>query len=291
MAPPTIEPLPKRPRRRVTAATPTTNPVPASQATVGEFHWGYASGVIATKAPDWGEFVLAEFTQTFDKGDATYFFPLMQQVERRLGHRPRSGAFDMAFDAFYVYQYFYEAGGFAAVPLAEKGGYKTRPFSPDGLPLCQAHLAMPCKFTFTDRTTTIVTHERGKYVCPLRFPARTADACPVNHANWPKGGCTAMTPALHQTQCGASVPTCAGARIRYQLDRESAQFKAVYKQRTTDERVNSQALELGIERPKLRRQSAITNQNTLIYVLINLRALQRIRTRKEDLARQPQPPG
>ena len=260
-------------------ATPTTNPVPASQATVGEFHWGYASGVIATKVPDWGEFVLAELTQTFDKGDATYFFPLMQQVERRLGHRPRYGAFDMAFDAFYVYQYFYEAGGFAAVPLAEKGGYKTRPFSPDGLPLCQAELPMPCKFTFTDRTTTLVTHERGKYVCPLRFPVRTADTCPVNHANWPKGGCTAM------------MPTCAGARIRYQLDRESAQFKAVYKQRTTDERVNSQALELGIERPKLRRQSAITNQNTLIYVLINLRALQRIRIRKEHLARQRQPPG
>ena len=112
-----------------------------------------------------------------------------------------------------------------------------------------------------------MTHERGKYVCPLRFPARTADACPVNYANWPKGGCTAM------------MPTCAGARIRYQLDRESAQFKAVYKQRTTDEQVNSQALELGIERPKLRRQSAITNQNTLLYVLLNLRASQRIRPR------------
>jgi len=57
------------------------------------------------------------------------------------------------------------------------------------------------------------------------------------------------------------------------------------------EGINSQAVALGIERPKLRRQSAIINQNTLLYVLINLRALQRIRARKEDLARQPQPPG
>ena len=32
-------------------ATPTANPTPASHATVGEFHWGYASGVIATKVP------------------------------------------------------------------------------------------------------------------------------------------------------------------------------------------------------------------------------------------------
>ena len=100
-----------------------------------------------------------------------------------------------------------------------------------------------------------------------------------------------MTPALHQTQCGASVPTCAGARLRYQLDRERAEYKAIYKQRTADERINSQALALGIERPHLRRQSAIVNQNTLIYVLINLRALQRIRIHKDQLAQQSPAPG
>jgi hypothetical protein len=262
------------------SATPTPHPTPASQATVGEYHWGYASGVIATKVPGWGEFVLAELTQTFDKSDPSYFFPLMQQVEQRLGRRPRHGAFDAAYDAFYVHQYFHEAGGFAAVPLVQKGGYQDRSFSADGLPLCAAGLPMPLKFAFTDRSTTLVTHERGKYVCPRRHPQPAPDAvCPANHENWPKGGCTAM------------MPTCPGARLRYQLDRDSLEYKAIYNQRTADERINSQALALGIERPHLRRQSAIVNQNTLIYVLINLRALQRIRTHKEALARQAQPPG
>jgi hypothetical protein len=255
--------------------TPTTQPTPASHATVGELHWGYASGVIATKVPGWGEFVLAELTQTFDKSDASYFFPLMQQVEQRLGRRPRCGAFDAAYDAFYVHQYFHEAGGFAAVPLVEKGGYQGRAFNPEGLPLCAAGLAMPLKCAFTDRTSTLVVHERGKYVCPLRHRPPEPDlACPVNHARWGHGGCTVMT------------PTCAGARLRYQLDRASTEYKTIYKQRTADERINSQALALGIERPHLRRQSAIANQNTLIYVLINLRALQRIRQHKEELARQ-----
>ncbi len=261
-------------------ATPTTDPIPASQAAVGEYYWGYASGVVTTKVPDWGEFVLAELTQTFDKGDATYFFPLLAQTERRLGRRPRCGALDKAYDAFYVYQYFHEAGGFAAVPFVEKGGLKSRSFSPEGLPLCAAGLPMPLKLAFTDRTSTLVVHERGKYVCPLRFPGASTEAtCPVHHANWPKGGCTAQ------------MPTCAGTRIRYQLDRASAEYKAVYKQRTADERSNSQAVDCGIERPRLRRQSAIVNQNTLIYVLINLRALQRVRAHKEALARQPQMPG
>ena len=81
-----------------------------------------------------------------------------------------------------------------------------------------------------------------------------------------------------------------GARLRYQLERDSAEYKTIYKQRTADERINSQALDLGIERPKLRRQSAITNQNTLIYVLINLRALQRVQAYKEELAHQPKMP-
>ncbi len=83
--------------------------------------------------------------------------------------------------------------------------------------------------------------------------------------------------------------TAEGARIRYQLDRESEAYKSLYKQRTATERVNSQAVELGIERPKLRRGSAITNQNTLIYVLINLRAVHRLRQQRADLATPVQP--
>ena len=114
--------------------------------------------------------MLAELTQPFDHGDLTYFFPLMTQVEHRLGHKPHFGAFDAAFDAWYVYAYFSGTSqpstpaGFAAVPFSEKGGKSVtdRQFSPEGLPICQAGLPMPLKFTFTDRTSCLVEHERGK---------------------------------------------------------------------------------------------------------------------------------
>jgi len=253
-------------------ATPTAEGTPARQATVGEYYWGYASGVIATKVADWGEFVLAELTQTFDQPDVSYFFPLMAQVERRLGRKPRYGALDMGFDAHYIYDYFHTAGGFAAIPLAERGD-TSRQFDAAGLPLCPAGLAMPRKGVFTCHTTRI-EQQRGRYACPLRYPKSTGAACPSNDPHWAKGGCV------------VTMPTSSGARIRYQLDRESAEFKAIYKQRTADERVNSQALELGIERPKLRNGAAIANQNTLIYVLINLRALHRVRAHRAELARQ-----
>jgi hypothetical protein len=259
-----------RPSSQTALPTPKENPVAGSSVfSQAEYYWGYASGVVATKVPGWAEVVLAELTQPFNKGDTTYFFPLLDETERRLGFRPRFGAFDAAFDGFYVYEYFHrpDQAGFAAVPLAEKGGYKERFFDPDGLPLCQAGLSMPQKFTYTDRTQAIIEHERGKHVCPLLYPEPNGKMCPVKHKRWEHGGCT------------ADMPTSIGARIRYQLDRESDIYEKIYNQRSATERINSQAVELGIERPKLRNGRAISNQNTLIYVLINLRAFHRIRDR------------
>ena len=245
--------------------TPTANPVPANTVSVGEYYWGYASGVVATKVPGFGEFVLAELTQPFDQPDVAYFFPLMADVERRLGFRPRFGAFDAAFDAFYVYEYFHRDGeeGFAAVPFSERGGYH-RSFDPAGLPLCQAGRPMPLRNTFWSKTT-LIEHQRGRYVCPLLYPQATGQTCPVGHKQWSKGGCT------------TTMSTSVGARLRYQLDRRSDAYQQVFKQRTATERINSQATELGIERPKIRNGRAIANLNTLIYVLINLRGWHRIR--------------
>ena len=72
--------------------------------------------------------------------------------------------------------------------------------------------------------------------------------------------------------------------MRHQIDRESDLYHAIYDQRTATERINAQAKELGIERPHLRNQQSITNQNTLIYVVLNLRGLRRIQARKQQLA-------
>ena len=74
------------------------------------------------------------------------------------------------------------------------------------------------------------------------------------------------------------MPTSPGARIRYTLDRDSELYQQRYRERTAVERINSQAVNLGIEHPHLRNGPAIANQNTLIYLLINLRFLQRLRT-------------
>ena len=257
----------RRHNRRIAAPTAEGQPASHLPASIGEFYWGYASGAVVTKLHCGHEFVLAEFTQTFDRGDTTFFFPLMEQTEQRLGYRPRFGALDAAFDAFYVYDYFHhpEHDGFAAVPFCEKGRNARRSFDHQGLPLCGAGLAMPLKFSYNDRTTAIIPYRRAKHVCPLLHPEPDGRICPIQHKKWAKGGCTTTI-----------ADTC-GARIRHQLDRECDEYLHVYRQRTAVERIFAQALDLGIERPKLRNQQAIANQNTLTYLLINLRTLLNVR--------------
>lgn len=78
-----------------------------------------------------------------------------------------------------------------------------------------------------------------------------------------KGGCT------------TALTAGAGTRIRRLLDRDGEDYKALCALRTTVERINSQAEALDIIQPKLRSGLAIANRNTLTYVLINLRALNR----------------
>ncbi|MCX6048037.1 MAG: transposase [Chloroflexi bacterium] len=248
------------------ATTPTQQGQPASQAQVGEYYWGYASGVVTTKVAGYGEFVLAELTQTFDHSDISYFFPLMAQTAAHLGRKPPNGALDKAFDAFYVHEYFHQAGGFAAVPWADRADHH-KTFSAEGLPHCAAGLAMPLKSTFRDNAG-LVAHQAGRYACPLLFPEKTGAVCPITHKNWPTGGCV------------TTLPTSIGTRLRHQLDRTTDAYYQLYNQRSAAERINSLALALGIERPKLRNQQSITNHNTLLYVILNLRASQRLTTQR-----------
>src|SRR5262245_20863175 len=75
--------------------TPASDAKPAASLQVGvDIFWGYASGVVATRLSDGTEVVLAERTRPFNESDISYFFPLMALVERRLGRKPRYGAWD-----------------------------------------------------------------------------------------------------------------------------------------------------------------------------------------------------
>ena len=224
-----------------------------------EYLWGYGTGVMAATHPLYGDVVLAEYTLPFNEADSTYFTPLYERLVETLGFRPRFLAADAAFDAWYIYQPFAEVGGMAAIPLNLRGHPKPE-LGAGGFHLCPRALERVPSYEYN--------HTDGYRAqllrCPLLFPSKAEQSC--DHPQFAKG-----------VGCVKHINIEAGGWLRVQIDRQSPAYKQLYKQRTAAERINSQAKELGIERPKVRNIDSVVNLNTLTYIVINARALQRVR--------------
>ncbi len=101
-----------------------------------------------------------------------------------------------------------------------------------------------------------------EFRCPLLHPRPTAQVC--DHEQFVKG-----------PGCVKYINIEAGGLLRVLLDRDSAAYKDIYRQRTSTERIDSQAKALGIEHPKVRNAHSVRNLNTLTYIVINVQALTR----------------
>ena len=232
---------------------------------VKECLWGYGSGVVAATTPDYGDVVLAELTQPFNAGDVTYFLPFHRQAVATLNQYPTHVTADAAFDAWYVYQTTVHQGGIAAIPLNQHG-HPTFTRDPDGVPCCPKALRMTPTFTFAHTNG----YQALRYRCPLLFPQTQGKTC--DHPQFLKGkGC--VKDVNHEK----------GGQMRVMLDRTGPLYRAIYRQRTSCERINSQAKELGIERPKVRNQRSVHNLNTLIYIVVNAKAIQRVKSLNAQL--------
>jgi len=155
-----------------------------------------------------------------------------------LGFFPTHSAADAAFDAWYTYETAVRRGGIAAIPLNQHD-YPLSERDTDGVPLCPRGLRMHPTYQFA--------HTHGyraqRYCCPLLFPEATGQIC--DHAQFAK-----------QKGCVKDINIEPGGLMR----------------------INSQAKALGIERPHVRNGRSVRNLNTLIYLMINVRALERAKS-------------
>jgi len=224
-----------------------------------EYVWGYGSGVAAATDPLYGDVALAEYTQPFNEGDATYYHPLFERMVATLERRPTHVTADAAFDAWHIYETCATPDGLAAIPLNTRGHAPPRRL-PDGTPLCPTGLAMS--------PSSVFTHTEGyraqEFRCPLLHPRPTGLSCA--HAQFRKG-----------PGCVKYINIERGGLLRVLIDRTSDAYKQVYRQRTCTERINAQAKALGIERPRVRNARSVHTLNTLTYLVINLHALARVR--------------
>lgn len=225
-----------------------------------EYVWGYGTGVAAATNPRYGDVVLAEWTQPFNAHDSTAYHPLHRQATVTLGFRPTNVTADAAFDAWHIYETCVPTGGLAAIPLNLRG-HPPPMRDEQGRPYCAEGRSMTPSYAF-DHTDG---YRAQRFRCPLLVPVTTGAACP--HEQFAKG-----------PGCVKDLNIEAGGRMRVELDRQSEQYQALYRQRTAAERINSQATALGIERPAVRQQQSVRTLNTLTYLVINARALQRARS-------------
>ncbi len=231
--------------------------------------WGYGSGVASATVAGYGDVVLAEYTQPFNENDQTYFIPLYIRAVAALNGFPTHITADAAFDAWYSYQTVALRGGIAAIALNTHGHPETQ-YDRDGVPLCAKGLRMHPTYQFTHT----YGYRAQRFRCPLLFPEATGQTC--DHAQFGKGKGCVKDPNWE-----------AGGRMRVMLDRQGPLYHAVYDQRTSTERINSQSKAMGIKRPVVRNLSSIRNLNTLTYLVINARALQRARDLNASLLTTP----
>ncbi len=217
--------------------------------------FGYGTGVAACTDPVYGDVVVADYTLPFNEADVTYYRPLYQRTVVATNQFPTHVTADAAYDYWYVYETVAHRQGIAAIPLNTHGHEEVR-HDADGTPYCSRGLRMHPTYQFR--------HANGsraqRFRCPLLFPTRTGETC--THAQFAKGRGCVKDPNWEK-----------GGLMRVLLDWDSPLYQVVYNQRTACERINSQAQALGIERPKVRNGRSVANLNTLIYLIINVRAL------------------
>lgn len=222
--------------------------------------FGYGTGVAACTDSTYGDVVLAEYTLPFNAADVTYFRPLYQRAVVALDQYPTHITADAAYDFWYVYQTVALRDGMAAIPL-NSHGHEEVPRDPDGTPYCSGGLRMQPVFFFQHTNG----YRAQRFRCPLLFPERTGQIC--DHAQFAKG-----------RGCVKDLNWEKGGLMRALLDRDSALYHTLYNRRTACERINSQAKALGIETPKVRNGRSVRNLNTLTYLIINVRALQKAKS-------------
>lgn len=212
----------------------------------GEWLWGYGTGVAVSQTPDKDAIVLAEYTQPFNENDVTYGRPLSMRAQANLGFVPHNFTADAAFDAWHMYEGRPE-GGIAAIPLNLRG---------HPLPILGEQDRPICLCNEEEMQPKSQWIEKKRRV--QRFECRDCGK---------------------RRKMGIEV----GHIIRLRLDRQAEDYKAIYRQRTATERINSQAAALGIDHPRQRTGRAIARRNTLIYIIINIHAIQRYHKRNRDL--------
>ena len=226
------------------------------------YFWGYKSGAIFSQT-EYGLVCLSECTSPAAKADVRFFFPLILPLVL-LGIDVKVFLADAAFDAWYVYAAIDILGAKAYIPINTRGhDIQKMEFGPNGRPVCQNGLEMDNGGKWFDKQKG---YHRLKATCPLVNP--TTGRRKKKHANI---DCEILD--SKPRGCSRVINLDDPDNLRFAIDRQSREFKGVYKQRTQAERGFSIFKGYGVETPIQRNINSVSNLSTLAYCLMNARVI------------------
>jgi hypothetical protein len=235
------------------------------------YFWGYKSGAIFSQTQH-GLVCLSECTSPAAKADVKFFFPLILPLAL-LGIDVKVFLADAAFDAWYVYAVADILGAKAYIPINTRGHERLKQeFGPNGRPVCQKGLEMDNGGKWFDKQKG---YHRQKATCPLVNP-RTGKRKKKKHENT-----DCETLKSKPKGCSRVINLDDPDNLRFAIDRQSKEFKDIYKQRTQAERGFSILKHYGIETPIQRNINSVSNLATLAYCLMNAKVIMKA---ERDLA-------
>ena len=236
------------------------------------YFWGYKSGAIFSQT-QYGLACISECTYPAAKPDVRFFFPLLLPLAL-LGIDVKLFLADAAFDAWYVYAAIDILGAKAYIPINTRGHEILKnEFGPNGRPICQKGLEMDNGGKWFDKQKG---YHRQKATCPLVNPKtgkrkKRYENTDCEILNSKGKGCTRVI--------NLDDPD----NLRFAIDRQSREFKEIYKKRTQAERGFSILKGYGIETPIQRNVNSVSNLATLAYCLMNAKVIVKARKHSSEL--------
>jgi hypothetical protein len=237
-----------------------------SQKVIKRSFWGWKSGAIAVRTK-YGLVCLHDLTLPGNTADVSFFRPLLQPLHEQLHLSLLKVVADAAFDAFHVYRDTQDQGGTAYIALNTRGHpVLQHRFGSHGRLLCADGREMDNAGQWFDRQKG---YRRQRFTCPFynsqgqRKQALQGQTCRCQHAKFASRGCRHTINLDDPDQA------------RFTVDRGSRDFKETYARRTDAERLFALAEDYNLEHPEVESLTSVANLNTLIYLVLNGRVLEK----------------
>jgi len=230
--------------------------------------WGYRNHILNDAV---SELPLHERTLPANHDEKKQAVPLLREAREALGLSPEYVIGDANYDTEEILSYIFSE--MKAEPVIPRNRRNIPPSSfmiKNGIVTCPANLEMPRSGKMTVKGRTYV-----QYKCPIHWRKKVRRRyllCPASHPKF-----------LSQKGCNYLVrltPT-----VRDQIAYGTKQFKLVYNQRTSVERIFSRLLAISMQRPTVIGLTATQNHCTIAHITVLLVALTAHRLGYEDKIR------